>query len=323
MRVIGGPGVLDTEWLFGFVRETEGDGRRKTFRYLREISAVESARSRAAEALLARMTAGSPLADLRTAQSDLMAEVGWLEAGGVTGNPAAGAGRKVQKEFKAWLSAFKSFDDRTSAWLSRDYGQESAVYQAFKRLLSHEFDANFAYRLCSGLRNAAEHQGDVLNDIHLRRGRVGDGREVEHEVVVRLNVSVLADRFPKIRSATREEMRTATEPLEVELVVGAVGLSCERVHAGLLMALSDELDGAATVVEGFHGEALAAGGEWAMFIPDKSVEGLHDNPRGQLNLRWNRYELAELVRRNRAQVDAVLSVPSVPLHWRDLVASVE
>ena len=81
---------------------------------------------------------------------------------------------RVQREFKAWLSEFRSLDDRTSAWLSGKFGQQSDIYEGFKALLSTEFDNNFAYRLCCALRGGAG-EGRNARCLHSRRTPGGNG----------------------------------------------------------------------------------------------------------------------------------------------------
>lgn len=66
-------------------------------------------------------------------------------------------GSDGRRRFRHWLNDSRAFDDRTSAWLSRTFGDDHPALGTFKRALSAEDDANFAYRLTATLRNLSTH----------------------------------------------------------------------------------------------------------------------------------------------------------------------
>lgn len=316
--------MLIRDQLFAFEAVTEGSKKFKNLSYVREVSEEERRSSEESGVYLFAMTAGSHLAHLISATQDLHEEIEALETKGPTPNNIHQSGSRIQREFKAWLSAFKSFDDRTSVWLSRTVGTEDPAYLSFKRLLSEEFDANFAYRLCCALRNAAEHAGDVINDMrYTTRGNKGTG-ETEHEILLRFDGPKLAHQFPKMRSATRAELQTITEPLELEWIVGDTLLSCERIQAGLFLAMWDRTEQAIKIIEGFHREALNHGGEWAMFVPTSSTEELRaelanlvEQPRVHIEMRHNPKNLADLARENYKQASTIRRTSTNLLSWSD------
>lgn len=206
---------------------------KKTFHFLRNVAQEETEQNQAAERLLRRMTLQSGFADLKHAEEILHEEIQRLETEEARPQQSYRRGARLQREFKAWLSAFRAFDDRTSAWLSDQFGKDSPAYLTFKRLLSHEFDTNFGYRLCCALRNVSEHEADVINDMHFHVSRNPDSGARETSMTIRFDGQRLAESFPKIRPATREELRRCERPLELVLIVKAVGISCQQVHAGL------------------------------------------------------------------------------------------
>jgi hypothetical protein len=310
--------VVGAEGLFGFADDAAGDEMVKTFHYVRDLTAAETEQSRAAEALLRKVTIGSALSELRAAERSLHEAIEVLEREGGSTPNWHGAGARVQREFKAWLSAFRSFDDRTSAWLSGELGKESEVYREFKRLLSAEFDTNFAYRLCCALRNASEHVDNVINDLRVTASENAEGGGVETLVLLRLDGPRLARDFTRIKPATREELRNCSGPLELEWILGAATLSCERVHCGLLLALWGTLEPAIRLCQSLHDEALANGGGWAIFIPTDSLSGLGQGP-AQMTVRYNAKNLGDLALSNRSEGEAILGQPVSPFGAEDFI----
>jgi hypothetical protein len=286
-------------------------------RFIREMEPSETEASKAAADLLGRLTLGSGLADLRSAANFLHEEIARLRQGPVE-PPLETSGARLRREFKAWLSAFRAFDDRTSAWLARTFGQNDAAYVEFKRLLSEQFDANFAYRLSCALRNIAEHESDVVS-AHIRVRHDRESGTSVKQVDVQLDGPRIArDHGRKMRSATREELLQVTGPLEVERIVGAVDVSCERVHCGLFVTLWDRLDAAAAVCEGHHTEATSAGGDWAFYVPTKSLQEAALRP-AQFDMRRNAYHLSQKVRGLRKVVEDTLEVELVDGSWHHFV----
>jgi hypothetical protein len=126
---------------------------------LRVIEPDELEVLRGGIALFADLLDRQPLASVLTSRVDVEQAVARCLQGDSWGEVHAFLALK--KEFKDWLAALRTFDDRTSSWLSRQYGR-GAELDGFKRLLSSEYDANFAYRFACALRNVSEHADDVL-----------------------------------------------------------------------------------------------------------------------------------------------------------------
>ena len=304
---------LQAESLFSWAGAADGNERVSTLHFVRDLTADETEKSRFAELLLRAMTEGSALAELRAANSSLHEAIEIFEREGTnSGSDAYRAGAKVQREFKTWLSALRSFDDRTCAWLARELGQEGQVYQEFKRLLSAEYDSNFAYRLCCSLRNASEHAGNVINSLSVGSRENAERGGIETVVVLRLNGPRLARDFPRIKASIREELRNCSGPLEVEWIVGAAALSCERIHCGLLLALWRDLEPLILLCQSLHDAAQANGGGWAVFVPTGTFTGPEQIPK-QMTLRYNAKNLGDLALRNRSEAETILGQPVRPL----------
>jgi hypothetical protein len=278
---------------------------KKTFHFIRHVPREETEQNQSAARLLSQMTLRSGLADLRYAEEILHEEIARIEADGTNPSTQPRRGARLQREFKAWLSAFRAFDDRTSAWLSDQFGKDHPAYTSFKQSLSHEFDRNFGYRLCCALRNVSEHQADVINDMHFHRHQNPDSGAPETSVTVRFDGPRLAESFPRIRPATRDELRRCERPLELVWIVKAVGMSCERIHAGLFIALWPEIQSSIETIGRAHEEAIEAGGDWAAFLGRDMYTGLGEGP-SDLSMRWNAYELADLAIRNHAETSAIV-----------------
>lgn len=304
------------EYLAAFSNADGDKNPPKGFNIIRYINRSAITEAKDAHVLLDKMTTSSSLAELRAETDSLHAAFTDAESGDPNLQHAQSAAGRIQRAFKSWLSAFKSFDDRTSAWLSKLVGKEDDAYTEFKRLLSEAYDTNFAYRLCCGLRNASEHAGNVINDLGFGVAsdpQTGDPRK---ELTVRFDGPKLAEAFPKMKASIRHELRAVGLPMEVEWIVGSVILSCERVHAGLFQALWKRIDAAIALVENYHQEALNVGGEWATFIsrPSEPLTVV------QMDIVWNPWHVAQLARLNHDQTVAIMASPTHVQTWRDFAA---
>jgi hypothetical protein len=213
---------------------------------IRGVSTDESEASEAGAEIMSRCLDKSGYAGLRRAGQHFAATVDRLRVsdGPPMSQELHHLSQDVQREFKMWLSAYRAFDDRTSAWLSAQLGGKATPeYVEFKRLLSYEFDHNFAYRLCSQLRNISEHQDDVLTII--LKGRLDPvTNELSRSADLYLDPPELIKQGENMRAATREELRQVTGRLSAEAVMGSVEESCELVHCGLVNALWARIDSA-------------------------------------------------------------------------------
>jgi hypothetical protein len=66
-----------------------------------------------------------------------------------------------------------------------------------------------------------------------------------------------------MKATVREDLRALEEPIPVETLVSQVMDCCTRAYAALLVGLRDDIDQAASVLEGLHQEALDQGGQAA------------------------------------------------------------
>jgi hypothetical protein len=296
-------------------RSQEAVGANGVCTDLRRLSADETERSQVAIEFLFGLTEGGALQDLRGCHEDLLAEIGALRARPHTTNTRAGAGLTLERAFSTFLGAFVSYCDRTKHWVSSQCGPESPEYLSFKSWLSEEFDANFAYRLAYGLRNASLHQGRVVNGLSFRSREVESGA-AEDQVVIQLHCQALARTFTGITPKIRNEMLEAAEPVELEWVVRGVVHSCQRIQARLFQALRRRIDEAAATIEGFDAEAAGP----AQF----EMSGFFDAPTmpsATWRLRVNRADLAVAARDGVTTSDRVLREFPEPevWSWRDFV----
>jgi hypothetical protein len=290
---------------------------------VREVSEAETEGSVAAEELLQRITERSGLAEVTAAVNEFYAAVKAAETSGGAGSRESLP--RMERTFGGWLSAFRAFDDKTKAWLSRAYGKDSPAYQAFTTTLSEEFDGDFAYRLVCSLRNAATHVDRVINAASFQSREVKGMEEPLTNVVLEVDPARLAQDFPKMRAATRDELAGADRNLDLRKVVYGVMGSCERAHAVLFDTLWPQLDEAVILVEGFHAEAVAtpppeASRTGAFFVPTETLSRLPEMT--GLSIRQNPIMEAWLTRRNRTEVDKVLRRGPAPgMIWEDYTRS--
>lgn len=275
--------------------------------HVRTLSSNEVSALHGAESLLVRLTTRSEFAEVRATADTFADEVGRLESAIQLAAEVGAVGNRLERSFKAWLSSVKSFDERTRLWLTQVAGHQSDPYRQFVAALSVEFDRNFAYRLACALRNVAEHARTVLNDVHYSDELDLATNDVGRRIVIRINSKQLAADAPRLRAATRKEMKSVDGSLEVRWIVESATLSCQNVHAHLLLAMWDRVQPALELLDGFQEEAILYGGTSAAFLVTKP--GAH----GEYQLRPGPYAHAELIRKNRAQADAMAAMP--PQEW--------
>lgn len=289
-------------------------GIKKDVRFIRELTEGEGVKIDEAHRLLRQMTEESPLAELQEAEQRLASTIADLRSQSESSQNIAPMARRVQAEFKIWLSAFRSFDDRFSKWLSDDFGEVSYPLRVFRSALSEEYDTNFAYRLSCSLRNSSEHAGRVIN--HLSASTYQDERGgVRNRTVIALDGPRLAEEFPKLKATVRKELRTSAAVLHVEPIVRWSLASCVRAYSKLFDSIWSNLSTAVSLCESLHREALQGEGEWAVIIDGRFFKGETRN----MTFRHNPWDLAELVRLNRQNVDSILSTSQPTVTIGDLV----
>lgn len=288
------------------------DSKHINLRHIRALRPEELDRASTVQALLHRMTNGSGLKHLRQIEADFHQSVeNWETA--TRSNQVHQLGRQVQRDFKTWFSAFRALDDHTSAWLSKTYGKESEAFAAFKRSLNEEYDSNFAYRLCATLRNASEHVSNVINDI-ASTVRLGPDGKQEHVAKLQFDGPKLCEQFPGLKASVRHELSALKAPLQVEAVLGAATLSCERAHCRLVLALWNDLESAVSFCGRLADEAKEVGGQFAIFVNSEAFT--YDG--APFLLRYNPKDLADLVRQNRWEADKVLALGPLEVCASDL-----
>ena len=293
-------------------------GGTTTFLLGRELSPKEADELDRASRVFTRMTVRSELKNLRDAARTL------LEAEtGLKGNYVARRGSvhhdadQLHREFKRWLSAFRSFDVRSAHWVSRTFEGGGEALTNFRSTLSAEFDANFGYRLCCALRNASEHVGDVMNAIRVSSWSVHPGEDSRYEFEFGLIPSLLVPELTSVNKKTRTEMSTCNVALDVDKIVGAVSMSCERAFAGLVLDLRPLLEPLVRFTEDLESEARLRGGDIAVVVDTDEFEAL---PRGTGNLtvRVNPAHLADIVRVNFEEARVILNRPVTVVAADDL-----
>lgn len=226
------------------------------------------------------------------------------------------AGDEINRQFGIWLGAFRACDDHTSHQLSESFGDESSVFRHFKDLTSEEYDANFAYRLCWGLRNASQHAGNVLNDMRVDFTRADEYAEARMVLVAELDAQRTAERFPKISAKVREELRACSGALQVVTLARALRDSVHRLRSGLLVRIATDHEDLIQQCWSLQEEAWAVkGGRWAVFL-DQPPERMAEE---RFRIRYNHYQQAELLIRYFDRSKKMADSPPLSVEAHDLV----
>lgn len=279
---------------------------------VRDLTSQECEDADIATQILSALTAGSPYEDLDQTYRELIA---LLDSDPPTATAAAFRyGSEVRRRFRHWLNDFRSFDDRTSAWLSRTFDDNHPVLGTFKRALSAEYDANFAYRLATALRNLSTHTANMLNHQMWHVSTGADGHPVSHPVLA-IDGRRLVEEFPTMKATVRDELRDLHGLFDVRAVVDACMKSCLRAHCTLTHALWEEIEPERELVAEFHQSAVAAGGEAAIFVNSNTF-----NPTvGRIDHQYNPAQLLEQADRMRRWADELAPLPIVDVEAIDLL----
>lgn len=273
--------------------------------FIRDLSQQESDDHAAGIALLTRLSSTSAYRDLHDAAQQVQDARRIAEEAMKKHSPLVDAEvHDLHVKVKVWLSAFRSFDDRTSSWLSREFGENSAQETEFKRMLSLEFDSNFAYRMCAALRNASEHVDRVVNVIKSKSREQPDGR-TELLVTIALDGPRLATDFKKLNGSIKRELREVPTLMTLEKVVNAVMDSCTAAFAGLILFLRPQIQAAVTQIRGLDGEARAVGGQYGLIINMHTLAEGRPRIGGKMDTTELGIPLAEVASKNLLNCRAV------------------
>ena len=89
---------------------------------------------------------------------------------------------ELNRRVMALLNSFRAFLDHTAHALSRAFGSDSQELRDFRTACSTEYDAHFAYRFSSKLRNYSQHFDLPIGYLSLR----GQGQRRQHQAEVSL-----------------------------------------------------------------------------------------------------------------------------------------
>lgn len=288
-----------------------------TLAIVRPLDERENVRTYEAFKVLSALVGHSPLVDLEAARADVenayATAISLVEGGKGNHHEAI---KDLQREYAAWLGAFRSFIDRTLHWLTQKYGAGSDDVKRCKGFFSEEFDANLAYRLAYALRNVSDHQDVVLGDIQLGSRR--EGADVVHFLAARVDATAIAEKDTKkrIRAETRREMLALPDKIDGGRIVSGALQSCHRILARIIWHMKDELQDAVEIVRGLHFEAVNAGGTAAVFMNEEAAK----NPRmEQMRLRVNPNDWAAVAEADLPKCPLIEAAGPVTLTAADLL----
>lgn len=301
------------EALFAAGTTREGGQVIKTLELVRELTEDQRQETWAMESVLAHLTVDSGFADLTRSYRDLTSSLDDLRAAD-RAHAALAESVNVRRRFRHWLADFRTFDDRTSAWISAAFGKDHAAYARFKDVLRAEYDNNFAYRLCCTLRNASTHAANVINHMWWHVTTDEDDRPV-HIPVMQFDGPGLAGQFD-LKASVARELAALAGRLDVELVAQTVMLSCKHAHFALVAALWEEIEPERTLCADLHGEAVEKGGESALFV---NLDTL-DADLGRIDHRYNPLHLLRLAEQHHSLAQAECETWSVEATADELAA---
>ena len=261
------------------------------------MTKAEAERSHQAFQAVARFSRFSPLKDLDLARREVdVAYERLLDAIELGGGFADSATNGMNRNFSAWLAAFRSFVDRIKHDLADRHGKDSDTYQRGLVLFSDEFDANVAYRFSDALRNVSEHRTQTLNAISTGSRLESDGSV--HFATVGIDVARHAaeDVRKRMRAGTRREMEATAHIISAGTLIRYTNMACNRITARIMWLERLELAQAVNEIKSWHDEVVQAGGETAFFATDDAYAAPTRNE--ALTLRMNPIDMALEVEAN-------------------------
>lgn len=134
----------------------------------------------------------------------------------------------------AFLSSAKAFLDHTRTRLTRTYGDESEILQAFVRATNAEYDGGAAYRICSRLRDFVQHCGMPIRFVGVE-GWIENPPDGPRRQRVRINCTAtdLLQRFDGWRRVA-EDLRRIQGDVPLLLLSEQFLRSLARIHETVL-----------------------------------------------------------------------------------------
>ena len=238
------------------VAENEDDKVRYEFRYARSMTADEHQSVIDARALIGRLVTDSEFATLEGYRDDFLEAVdAQMDVLATDRDRVLSLLPKTNRRFADFIHAFRSFDDRTSRWLSRSFGKASEAYTEFKGATHVEFDRSSAYRLCCALRNVSAHSTQVLSSHLAGALKPGGGSTVTLDLVI--DGLDLIEKFD-VNVRSRREFG-ASPRMHVVPAINDVVDGCRRAHSRLCVALESEYLDAVALLAGLYEEACEGG----------------------------------------------------------------
>jgi hypothetical protein len=170
-----------------------------------------------------------------------------------------------------YLTAIKTFIDHTTTFLNRKFGEQSEEFLGFKTMLSAFYDASFAYRFLSKLRNYAQHVDLPLESIHFSAKNRDNLKALEGTLTVEFDRDNLLNSFQKWGTVKADLDNMDTNKFSFTPLLYQMTHIIGDIERNVELIFKDELLIAANFIVGFISDLWEE--DWGIFLAhDFSVD---------------------------------------------------
>ena len=203
----------------------------------------------------------------------------------------------INRKLRGFFTEFRFFLDNSEAKLKRKYGKQSSQAQEFKRATSERFDASFAYRFVSQLRNYGQHLNLPINALSLRSGEFNFAlAATEDHLLVEVDRDVLlSSGFDWRPKDVKPQLQALPKRFELDGYIDEMMECLEKIHRSYFCIDLPEAKQSAVYVEQLAQEVGGRGRACIYLLnrPKNPVEGkVHSVT---MNAHWMPGEVASAI----------------------------
>ncbi|WP_147275721.1 hypothetical protein [Adhaeribacter pallidiroseus] len=152
------------------------------------------------------------------------------------------------------LSSFKFFLDNAQTFLKRKYGKNSKIVNDFIDLTKQHYDASFAYRFLSKLRNYSLHLGFPIDGLHFQAEPNNKNPEkMIGDFAILINIETMLNEKDLFGSVYKELLELQ-EDIDIRPLIKDLSISIIDIQKFIYKIQQEELEEAISNIETFAGE---------------------------------------------------------------------
>ena len=180
---------------------------------------------------------------------------------------------EINKLLLSLLTAFRTYNDHFETTYNRRYGKESEELASYVKYTHSVYDAYFAYRFFSNIRNFAQHCGLPITHFDLRSYYDEKKGQVINNSTVTFKRDEIIQKDKKMKSKFKEELSLQPEQLRVNDLLNEFEESIFTLNGNIIIFNLDKLIKNVVTLENYLQDVNLKNDEMLVIIKNQQHDG--------------------------------------------------